>query len=75
MGNMVAHKAVPPTPYYYGARAELHRKNALAALGRGEMETYLHQMQQYSKYTELGMQLRFALDTVYDNHMEEVIAQ
>ena len=69
---MVTRTVVPPTPYYYGARAELFRKNALAALARGDRETYLQQMQQCAKYTDLAMQLGF--DEVYDNHTEGVIA-
>lgn len=65
-------KVVPPTPYYYGARAELFRKNALSALARGDRETYLQQMQQCAKYTELAMQFDF--DKVYDNHTEGATA-
>lgn len=52
-------KVVPPTPYYYGARAELHRNNALSALACGDHERYLQQMTQVAKYTELAMQIAY----------------
>lgn len=70
---MKTRKVVPPTPYYYGARAELHRSNALQALSVGDHESYLQQMTQYAKYTELAMQLKLAYDEVYDNHTEETV--
>lgn len=63
-------KVVPPTPYYYGARAELHRNNALQAQSVGDHERYLQQMTQCAKYTELAMQLQLAYEEVYDYHME-----
>lgn len=68
---MVTHKAVPPTAFYYAARAELHRQNAIVANAAGDYERYLQQMTQVAKYTELAMQMDF--DQVYDNHTEETV--
>lgn len=67
---MVKHKTVPPTPYYYGLRAELHRKNALAALSNSDTEKYLLESQLCVKYSTLAQQLDLE---EYDNHTERKV--
>lgn len=50
-------KVVPPTPYYYGARAELFLYNAQRALAEGKSEEYARLMVRATHYQELAGQL------------------
>lgn len=44
---MTSHVAVPPTPYYYGLRAEWFRKEAKLAWAAGQKE---HSQRMYARY-------------------------
>ncbi len=59
---MVAnHVAVPPTPYYYGLRAEWFRKEADKALSNNQLERYYDFFNRYLEYEELAGQLPVGL--------------
>jgi len=47
----------PPTPYYYGVRAELFLHDAELALEQGNKERYAELMLKAVEYQELAVQL------------------
>ena len=47
----------PPTPYYYGVRAELFLHDAQQALMRGDKERHAQLMLRATQYQTLGGQL------------------
>jgi hypothetical protein len=51
------HKPVPPTPYYYGKRAELFLFDAEQALKLGEREKHAQLMARATHYQQLAGQL------------------
>lgn len=51
------HKPVPPTPYYYGKRAELFLHDAENALLWGDTERHAQLMLRAKEYEELAGQL------------------
>jgi hypothetical protein len=51
------HKPVPPTPYYYGKRAELFLHDAQVALMRGDSTNHARLMLRATEYQELAGQL------------------
>jgi len=64
---MVAnHVAVPPTPYYYGLRAEWFRKEADKALRNNSLERYYEFFNKYLEYEELAGQIQ-----LYYNNTQE----
>jgi hypothetical protein len=62
------HVAVPPTPYYYGVRAELFLHDAEQALLAGRKDEHARLMVRATHYKELAGQFPLA---VYDNRTEE----
>jgi hypothetical protein len=54
MSNQPRHKAVPPTPYYYGVRAELFLHDAEQALRQGDTTEHARLMLRASEYHELA---------------------
>lgn len=60
--DMVTRKVVPPTPYYYGARAEWFRREADKALSNNLLEKYYELFNRYLEYEQLAEQL-----PLYDN--------
>ena len=58
MGRLgMVRKVVPPTPFYYGARAELFILDAQRALAEGKREEYARLMVRATHYQELAGQL------------------
>jgi len=53
------HKPVPPTPYYYGKRAELFLHDAQNALLRGDTARHAQLMLRATEYEQLAGQLPF----------------
>ena len=51
------HKPVPPTPYYYGKRAELFLHDAQVALTQGDTARYNNLMLRATEYNELAGRL------------------
>lgn len=51
------HRPVPPTPFYYGKRAELFLHDAETALLRGDLTRYNQLMLRATQYAELAGQL------------------
>lgn len=51
------HVAVPPTPYYYGARAEWFRKEADKCLSNNQLEKYYDFFNRYLEYEQLAQQI------------------
>lgn len=51
------HKPVPPTPFYYGKRAELFLHDAEIALAQGDTTTHARLMLRATEYEELAGQL------------------
>jgi hypothetical protein len=51
------HKPVPPTPYYYGKRAELFLHDAQTALLQGDTTKHAQLMLRATEYYELAGQL------------------
>ena len=51
------HKPVPPTPYYYGKRAELFLHDAQQALAQGDTTKHARLMLRATEYEELAGQL------------------
>jgi hypothetical protein len=51
------HKPVPPTPYYYGKRAELFLHDAEKALLQGDTTKHAQLMLRATQYEELAGQL------------------
>jgi hypothetical protein len=64
------HIPVPPTPYYYGVRAELFLHDAEQALREGRSQDHARLMVRATHYQGLAGQLPL---TVYDNRTEEGI--
>jgi len=54
---MKNHKPVPPTPYYYGKRAELFLHDAQIALSQGDTTNHARLMLRATEYQELAGQL------------------
>jgi hypothetical protein len=54
---MVAHVAVPPTPYYYGLRAEWFRKEYHRALEKGAKEYAERMLSRYLHFEKLSNQI------------------
>lgn len=54
---MKKHKPVPPTPFYYGKRAELFLHDAQMALLQGDTSRYAQLMLRATEYEELAGQL------------------
>lgn len=54
---MKKHKPVPPTPFYYGKRAELFLHDAQMALLEGDTSRYAQLMLRATEYEELAGQL------------------
>ena len=52
-----SHKPVPPTPYYYGKRAELFLHDAQMALLQGDTARYKQLLLRATEYEELAGQL------------------
>ena len=50
-------KVVPPTPYYYGKRAELFLHDAEVALSQGDTTEHARLMLRATQYEELAGQL------------------
>lgn len=46
--------AVPPTPYYYGARAEWYRREADKALADNQLAKYYELFNRYLEYEQLA---------------------
>lgn len=57
MSNQPRHKPVPPTPYYYGVRAELFLHDAQEALKQGDTTTHALMMLKAVEYQTLAGQL------------------
>jgi hypothetical protein len=51
------HKPVPPTPFYYGKRAELFLHDAQEALSQGDTTKYARLMLRATEYEQLAGQL------------------
>jgi len=51
------HKPVPPTPYYYGKRAELFLHDAEVALTQGDASRYHSLMLRATEYNDLAGRL------------------
>lgn len=51
------HKPVPPTPYYYGVRAELFLHDAEEALRQGDTDEHARLMVRATHYAGLAQQL------------------
>ena len=51
------YKPVPPTPYYYGKRAEMFLHDAEVALAEGKPELHAQMMVRATHYRELAGQL------------------
>lgn len=49
-------KIVPPTPYYYGKRADLFLRQALDALAQGNKPTYERYLLKAIEYRQLSGQ-------------------
>lgn len=54
---MSRHKPVPPTPFYYGKRAELFLHDAERALLQGDTTKHAQLMLRATEYEELAGQL------------------
>lgn len=54
---MKKHKPVPPTPYYYGKRAELFLHDAQMALTQGDTARYAALMLRATEYNDLAGRL------------------
>lgn len=54
---MVNNNPVPPTPYYYGLRAEWFRNEADKALSKHNMEKYYYLYNRYIEYELLAGQI------------------
>ncbi len=52
----MSHKPVPPTPYYYGKRADLFLRQALDALAQGNKPTYERYLLKAIEYRQLSGQ-------------------
>lgn len=61
------HVAVPPTPYYYGARAEWFRREADKALSNNLLSKYYELFNRYLEYEQLAQQIPL----YYNNTKEE----
>jgi hypothetical protein len=48
------HKPVPPTPFYYGKRAELFLHDAQQALLQGDATKHAHLMLRATEYEQLA---------------------
>lgn len=57
MSNQPRHIPVPPTPYYYGVRAELFLHDAEQALKQGDTTKHAQLMVRATHYAELAGQL------------------
>jgi hypothetical protein len=65
---MVAnHVAVPPTPYYYGLRAEWFRKEMQRAFDRGEKGYAERMLQRYLHFEQLSNQIPLGILTEESN--------
>jgi hypothetical protein len=53
---MKKHKPVPPTPYYYGKRAELFLHDAQMALLQGDTTNHARLMLRATEYYDLAGQ-------------------
>lgn len=51
------HKPVPPTPFYYGKRAELFLHDAEIALAQGDTTKHAQLLLRATEYEELAGQL------------------
>lgn len=51
------HVAVPPTPYYYGVRAEWHLREAERAHARGDKAEYDKNILRFYEFRRLAGQL------------------
>ena len=49
--------AVPPTPYYYGVRAEWHRKEYLRGIERGDKAYAERMLLRYLEFEKLSNQI------------------
>jgi hypothetical protein len=56
------HKPVPPTPYYYGVRAELFLHDAELALREGRSQDHARLLVRATHYQELAGQLPLEKD-------------
>jgi hypothetical protein len=56
VSNQPKHKPVPPTPYYYGVRAELFLHDAEEALRQGDTNEHARLMVRATHYAELAGQ-------------------
>jgi len=57
VSNQPRHKPVPPTPYYYGVRAELFLHDAQEALRQGDTTEHARLMLKAVEYQTLAEQL------------------
>ena len=57
MSNQPRHIPVPPTPYYYGVRAELFLHDAEQALKQGDTTAHARLMLKAVEYQTLAEQL------------------
>jgi hypothetical protein len=60
------HVPVPPTPYYYGVRAELFLHDAEQALREGRKEEHARLIGRATHYQELAGQLPTMYDISYE---------
>jgi hypothetical protein len=57
VSNQPKHIPVPPTPYYYGVRAELFLHDAEQALKQGDTTEHARLMMRATHYAGLAQQL------------------
>jgi hypothetical protein len=57
VSNQLRHKPVPPTPYYYGVRAELFLHDAEQALLQGDTTEHARLIGRATHYANLAQQL------------------
>jgi hypothetical protein len=57
VSNQPRHTPVPPTPYYYGVRAELFLHDAQQALIQGDTTEHARLIERATHYAELAQQL------------------
>jgi len=65
------HVPVPPTPYYYGVRAELFLHDAEQALREGRSQDHAKLMVRATHYQELAGQLPTMYDISYEKGINE----
>lgn len=54
-------KVVPPTPYYYGVRAEWHLREAERAHAKGDIASYDNHISRFYEFRLLAGQLEMEM--------------